>query len=429
MSHSPSPVSLDDAQTICEARPFQVSGGLRTLLYLCLVIGGLAFFFKFSGDKRSALVSLQVNFIYWFLVSAAASCFAAVFQICNAQWSRPLRRIFESASVFLLYSVIPLVVLYFFSGELFQWVHEQPPGKGNWLTPNFVYTRDIIAILLLCYLVKKLIGLSLSRDIGAIRGGLVSVSKDAKSRWNAPMYDKYVRNWGSNTKEAIAETTSSMGRLSPVIIIVYSLVMSLIAFDQIMSVDYHWYSTLYGVLYFMGGAYLTFAWVGISVPFLRSFHPLFRKKIERRTLHDAGKLLFGFGIFWAYMFWSHYLPMWYGNIPEETGWVILRLREQPWHSLAWGILGSCFFVPFLLGLSRDVKQVPILLCLTGVIVAIGLWLQQYILFAPTLYPDTIPLGLADIGIYVGFMSVFILCCLSYLEKVPLMPFGDLYATE
>ena len=121
--------------------------------------------------------------------------------------------------------------------------------------------------------------------------------------------------------------------------------------------------------------------------------------------------------------------MWYGNIPEETGWVILRLREDPWHSLAWGILGACFFIPFLLGLSRDVKQVPILLCFTGVIVAVGLWLQQFILFAPTLYPESIPLNIADIGIYASFMSVFLLCCLSYLEKVPLMPFGDLFAAE
>ncbi len=429
MSHSPSPVSLKDAKAICEAGPLKAPIWLKALLFILILVGAGTFFLKYGGDKRAALVSLQVNFIYWFLLSAAASCFAAVFQICNAQWSRPLRRVFESAHVFLLFSVLPMIALYFNAGELFQWVHEPAIGKEGWLTPKFLYSRDLIAILIFVLLAKKLISYSVSRDIGAIRGGLVDISSDAKERWANKRYDRYVSGFGSNTKQAIAEVTGNMGRLSPVLIIVYSLVMSLVAFDQIMSVDYHWYSTLYGVLYFMGGAYLTFAWVGISVPWLRKFHPLFKAKIERRTLHDAGKLLFGFGIFWAYMFWSHYLPMWYGNIPEETGWVIIRLRQEPWHTLAWTVFGLCFIVPFFLGLSRDVKQVPFLLAATGTIVAVGLWLQQYILFAPTLYPENIPLDLMDIGIYAGFMGAFLLCCFSYLEKVPLMPFGDLYAEK
>jgi len=148
--------------------------------------------------------------------------------------------------------------------------------------------------------------------------------------------------------------------------------------------------------------------------------------IKRKTLHDLGKLLFGFGIFWAYLFWSHYLPIWYGNMPEETAFIILRLRVAPWRDLAWLVLGMCFIIPFMMGLSRDLKQVPVLLACTGIISSIGLWLMMYLLFAPTIYPDHIPVGMMDVAVGIGFVGLFALSAARYLERNPLIPFGDLY---
>src|SRR5262249_36924478 len=158
----------------------------------------------------------------------------------------------------------------------------------------------------------------------------------------------------------------------------------------------------------MGAVYLAMAWNSMWVGLVRSSHPLFTLKVERRTLHDLGKLLFGFGIFWTYLFWSHYLPIWYGNMPEETQYIILRLREQPWHDVAWMVLAMCFIIPFLLGLSRDVKQTPPLLFCTGMIVACGLWLEHYLLFTPSLYPHEIPFNVTDIAVTLGFFGAFLL---------------------
>lgn len=429
MSHSDSPVSVDDVQQIVEAEPLRVSNTAKTVLWSFFAIGVGAFVVGLlSTDPSTAKatwVSLQVNFTYWFMLAAASTCFAAVFHICNAQWARPIRRIFEASSQFFTFSVIPLFVLIFGHTSIFKWATEEHTGKEFWLNPGFFYTRDIFAVLLLIWLGRRLVFLSVSKDIGAIRGGLTG-AKDIE-RWKSKMYDKYVEDWSKDTKSELGRIESSMGMLSPVVVILYSLIMSLVAFDQIMSVDYHWYSTLFGVLFFMSGVYATMAFASMGVYFFRQLHPLFRVKVERRTLHDLGKLLFGFGIFWAYMFWSHYLPIWYGNIPEETGWIITRLREMPWQPFAWMVLTACFFVPFLLGLSRDVKQVPILLFATGSIVACGLWCQQYLLIAPTIFPTTIPLSLIDLGITLGFLGAYVLSCLRFLEQMPLMPFGDFYA--
>jgi hypothetical protein len=393
------------------------------------VLGALAFIQELlNGDPKHAWMALQVNYLYWLSVAAASTGFAAVFHICNAQWSRPIRRVFESSMPFFTFTVLGLPVLYLGHEYLFSWAHFEIPGygKNTWLSAAFVYPRDIIALVALIFVARKVVRLSLRRDLVAIRGGLTGADSEDLERWNHKRYDSLVADADKDAKEEIRKTTSLMGRFSPAVIIVYAFAMTLIAFDQIMSVDPVWYSTMFGGFWFMSGVYLAVAFAGMGVAVCCVASPLFYEKIERRTLHDLGKLLFGFGIFWAYLFWSHYLPIWYGNLPEETGWIILRLREEPWRHVAWMVLGLSFIIPFLLGLSRDVKQIPQLLFATGVIVSIGLWLQSYLLFAPTLFPDTLPFGLVDVAIGMGFLATYVGSAFYYLERVPLMPFGDLY---
>ena len=427
MSHALSPVTIQDVPAIVEAKPFEISALSRAVLWVLLLVGVAAFAIGVMGaDPMRYWTVFHINFTYWFILSAAASCFTAVFHICNAQWARPIRRLFESASVFFTFSVIPLAVLYFGRHYLFLWANEPIPGKELWLSSNFLFARDLVAALVLILVARRAVFLSVSRDIGAIRGGLTGVKGDKLNRWSDKSYDTFVAGWGPDARMGIRETKNKLGRLSPVIVMIYAISVSLIAFDQVMSVDPHWYSTLFGAFVFMSGVYLAMAWTSMGVGYARVIHPLFLAKIHKSTLWDLGKLLFGFGIFWAYLFWSHYLTIWYANLPEETGWLITRLRLEPWHRFAWVILGCCFILPFLIGLSRDAKQVPRLLFATGVIVAVGLWLQSMILFAPTLYPTQINLGLPELFVTLGFIGAYLLCAASFLKKVPLIPFGDFY---
>jgi len=430
MSHGVSPVTLKDVSAIVTAEPFKLPSAFRAGSILLVLIGLAVFVLQLmnAGNSAQAWATFHLNFVFWFTLAAASTCFSSALHICNAQWTRPIRRIFESASTFFLISPIILLVLFVFKGynHLFVWAHEAIPGKANWLQPNFVYVRDLIGMCVLIYLGRKVVYFSIRKDLGAIRSGLTGLDKDKLARWSDKKYDCYVANWGSDSKAEIQQTDDLMGRWSPFVIIGYAVVVSLIAFDQMMSVDPHWYSTMFGGFIFMGAVYLAMAWCSMFVGLARTAHPLFAAKVERRTLHDLGKLLFGFGIFWAYLMWSQYLPIWYGNMPEETKFLLLRLRENPWHDFAWIVLGLCFIIPFLLGLSRDVKQTPHLLFCTGMIVACGIWLELYLLFMPSISPHVIPFDLSDVGISLGFLGAFVLSCACFLEKAPLMPFGDLY---
>lgn len=433
MSHSPSSVTLHDVPTILTAEPFRLPKVWKTVALLFIGLGIVGFLRELSGEGNPthAWATFQVNFIYWFCIAIASTGFSAVFHICNAQWSRPIRRLFEAGSSFIMVCPVLLLIPFFFRAydHLFIWSHEEAPGKAEWLQPGYLYMRDVIAMVVLIALSRKIVHFSISRDITAVRGGLTAMPKEQLSRWFGKEYDIYNAASGSaDVKETIRDIHSRMGRLSPVVVIVYALAMSLVAFDQEMSVDPYWYSTMFGAFVFMGAVYLAVAFVSMWVGVAR-LHPLFRKKVERRTLHDLGKLLFGFGIFWTYLFWSQYLPIWYGNMPEETHYLILRLREEPWHSVAWLVLGLCFFIPFLLGLSRDVKQIPQLLFATGAIVACGMWLQHYLLFVPSLFPTHVPFGFTEISVSLGFLGGYVLSVLSFLERAPLMPFGDLYVQE
>lgn len=426
MSHGAQSISAEQIRSVVTAEPFEVNGQVKTILLAAVAVGIAGLVLGFLGDARATWVSVQVNFLFWFAIAAASTGFSAVIHICNAEWARPVRRLYESSSVYLLYAFVPLVALWLIGGtHLFVWFHEKIDGKELWLTPAFVYGRGLFAVVFLGYLMRRVVHYTIRRDLGAIRSGLCGVDKKDAARWMDSSYDSYLTGWKEAPEKEVAAATSRIGRLSPTVVIFYAVLMTFIAFDQIMSVDPHWFSTLFGALYFMSAVYAASAFMAILVPFACAVNPIFRAMVKKSTLHDLGKLLFGFGIFWAYMFWSHYLPIWYGNIPEETGWVITRLREQPWQSFAWVTLSLSFIIPFLIGLSRDVKQIPLGLALTGVIVLVGMWLQFYLLFAPTLYPHEIPLGIKDLLITLGFFGVYSLGCISFLRRVPLVPVGDI----
>lgn len=421
-------ISLEDVPAIITAEPPKASAALKNIMLLFIVIGVVSFLAAVTNDPNKGWTSFQTSFMFFLLVSAASSGFSAVFQISNAEWSRPIRRLFESASEYLLYAIIPLIVIYVFRGynHIFQWAHEEVHGKELWLNPHFLYVRDALAILLLVWVTRRVIHLGLQQDLIAIRSGLTGVDKAQLARWQDKKFDSLVSTWGSDPRAAIREIFSKRGFLSPVVVIAYSFIFSLISWDQVMSVDPHWFSTLFGPFIFMSGAYIATAFNGMGITLARNISPLLKKKIIRPTLHDLGKLMFGFGIFWTYLFWSHYLTIWYGNLPEETGWVLTRLRYEPWHTLSWFGFWCLFFFPFLFGLSKDAKQVPPLLFFAASIVSIGIWLMFYIMIVPGMFPKEIPLSLLDLGIALGFFGVFVLLALRYLEKVPLIPFGDLY---
>ena len=197
---------------------------------------------------------------------------------------------------------------------------------------------------------------------------------------------------------------------------VYALVMTILAYDWIMSLEPHWGSTMFGPWFFMGAF-----WGGIASTILwslhlRTKHKDFSHSIGLQQRHDLGKLAFAFTVFWTYLFFSQYIVIWYGKLPWEQAWIIHR-SEAPWGSYSATVVVLCFVVPFAGLIGRKAKMKPAILGPLATVILTGLWLERYGMVAPSLWHEgpifTIwqPLiGMMFLGLWIGavrwFLSTF-----------------------
>ena len=379
-----------------------------TAVFASLALAGLiAFLWGVSGQgSQRVWQAYLINFVYWTGLSFGAVLFIAVLNMTNAAWGRSLKRTAEALGVFLPVSFILFWGLYFGKEEIFPWIKEPIPEKQFWLNPGFLFARNGVGLFLLTIFSLALIFYSVKGDreaVNFIKGGdESSLIKEfqGRMRWRAQR------------------------TLSPLIGILYALVLSLLAFDLIMSLDPHWYSTLFGAYYFMGSFYSALA----AIYFLSL---IFRKALDQQEtihahhLHDLGKLVFAFCIFTGYLFYVQFLVIWYGNLPEETRYVILRVKMTPWEPVAWVILGLIFIVPFLFLLSRRIKTTRLPMMILSVIILAGMWAERFILVAPSIWRgEEIPLGLLEVLITAGFLGIVGLSVILFLRRVPLLPLSD-----
>jgi len=135
--------------------------------------------------------------------------------------------------------------------------------------------------------------------------------------------------------------------------------------------------------------------------------------------HDLGKLTFGFSLFWMSLLWSQYLVIWFGNLPEETEFLYLRLNEQPWSSITWLFIWLAFIIPFVILMNRRGKTNQIVSGIVGLLIVVGSFLHFFILVVPSLHPHHLYFGFTEILITLGFLGLFILSHDIGLKRVPI----------
>ena len=135
---------------------------------------------------------------------------------------------------------------------------------------------------------------------------------------------------------------------------------------------------------------------------------------------DLGKFLFGFVVFWAYIAFSQYMLIWYGNIPEETSYIIKRTMTSPWNGLAWTVFATAFIIPFFILLNRKVKTKPLVMLILSALVIIGIWLEHLLLVGPALFPHAIsfPLTVSDALIFIGFLGMMAMAVTFFVSLFP-----------
>jgi hypothetical protein len=373
---------------------------------LLAAAGMVAFLIGINGaDPLRTWQAYLVNFLFWTCLAFGQTCLLAVLNITGAKWGRSLKRLSEAFGAFLPVGFLLFWVLYFGKEHLFPWIRHPLPEKQAWLNVPFLFVRDGAGILLLCLVSVVMIYFSVRGDS----------RKSEESNQNTET---------ERTKSDWAKNWRMQKRLSPVVVIVYAFVMTLIGFDLVMSLDPHWYSALFGGYFFVGSFYTGIAALYL-VAVVAARSEAFRTRLHTRHFHDLGKLAFAFCLFTGYLFYTQFLVIWYGNVPEETRYVILRVKLTPWEPLAWVVLFMTFIAPFVVLLQRRVKLHRPAVTVVSLVILVGMWLEKLILVAPSLWKQgTIPLGVPEALVTAGFLGVFGLSFSAFLSRVPALPLSD-----
>ncbi len=414
-----------DLQRAVDLESPKASSSLRTWMWAFVIFGVVAFCVGLASAPPELLWgAYYTNVVFWTGLACGTVMLGVIFQVVKARWSLPIRRLSEAGVSFLPWAYLAVLSTYFGKEYLFPWARTGgKPGTGMWMEPNFVYLRFAVLLGLLFFLFCRFVRMSLRGDVGMVRE-----RTRHHNRWLGGTYDRLTHGWrGSQTE--VVELQGKMSWNAPLIVVCYALIYSLFAFEMVMAMDEIFYATMFGGFVFIGNIYAGWASTGLLMIYLASRDSNFAKSISTQQFHDLGKLTFGFGILWTYLFFSHFLPIWYGNVPEETQWMILRTREYPWKGLGWMTLGMCFIIPFLTLLSRDVKKTPSLYKWSALIILIGLWCERYILIMPAISPNMIPFGIFEVSFFVAFFGAYVLSVTHFLERYPILPVSHAYARQ
>jgi Ni/Fe-hydrogenase subunit HybB-like protein len=362
------------------------------------VIGVFTFGFGLMQLDRGRVWGSYLSSLLIFTgLSCGGIIISAIFQVVKAKWSMSARRLTEAGVVFLPIAYILILATWFGRFELYPWASAPRPGTESWMQPIFVYFRFGGLLLILFSFLGRFVWLSLKCD-RLMREGA----------WERL---KHIQNYRSF--------------IAPIVIITYGLIYSLFAFEMVMSMDKIWMSNLFGAFYVVGNIYISWAFLILLLTYFCTNDQKFSHLISKQIFWDVGKLTFGFCMIWGYFFLSQFLPQWYGNLPEETQWLILRTREEPWKSFGYLVFGCSFVVPFILLLSREIKKVPYVLSIVALVIIFGVWCEKLITILPYYSPKYVNFGFFDIGIFLGFLGIYLLCVHVFLSRVPRVAYGSM----
>ncbi|MGH7814836.1 MAG: hypothetical protein ACREQI_12630 [Candidatus Binataceae bacterium] len=355
------------------------------------VIGAITFVVALArGDARTAWEAYLVNLLFFLGVAQGGVVASASFYLTQAKWggSTPYR-LAEAFAPFLWVGFILFFGLYFGRAKIFPWVLHPIAQKELWLNTPFLFARDGIGLGIMAVLSYWFIGASRRAE---------------------------ARQWSVSTEE-IELPPAAVRRLAPAVAILYALVYSLLAVDLVMSLAPIWRSTLFG-WYFFAGAF----WSAIvAMAFLAV---LMRKRLTGRNiftnpivLHDYGKLVFAFSVFWVYLLFAQYIVIWYGDMRVETFFIVQRVHHMPWSPLSVACVLLIFVIPFIVLMSQRAKKTPAVLGSVAFLGILGMWLERYVLVVPSLSLNAIPFGLTQLLITLGFLGAFIICTAPGLNRV------------
>jgi hypothetical protein len=397
-----------------------LAGRYRGFLVLgsLLAAAGLGLFlFCASGpDADRAWQLFHVNWVFFAGLTGGSFAFVAVQKVTRAKWSGVIIR-FAEAAPFFFFPVVLLGFLLIYTvgyepifGPLHDALHTLSPGKALWLSHGFMFGRLLVGLGLLYGLGYQLVKADLVPDLFELRHLVNGGRQRLYTAWSA-RYDA--------SPEGQAKHEARIHRLAATYVVTFAIVATMVAFDTIMALQPHWFSNLFGGWYFMGS--FLGGHVVLALLMLHGRQELgIQAYISPKQRHDLGKLIFGFSVFWAYLMWSQFLVIWYGNLPEETGFVFARLWGE-WRPIASLVFVGMFVVPFVGLLGVAPKKWPPTLGLFSAISLAALWLERYLLVLPSVSREHGPVfGWPEAGPTALFVGLFLLCYALFARTFPMI---------
>jgi len=352
------------------------------------------------GSTRFWAVLLQ-NSVFWLLVVNASMFFICVTTMAMGGWQVAMRRVPEAISsvvptIGIITFVVLMAIVWGGRTDIYHWLDAKEVakdhillGKSGFLNKKFFTIWSVIAIGLWWLLGRKMRSLSLQTD----KGG--TMDHDTAKKWI----------W-TNTVWASLFT------------VFFGLtVASTIPWLWLMSIDAHWYSTMYSWYTFASTFVSGMSLVALFVIFLKNRGQL--EYVTEEHLHDVGKFMFAFSVFWTYLWFSQYMLIWYANIPEETIYFQPRAHGI-YKGIFWLMFIINFIAPLLILMTRDAKRNYGTVALMAVLIIFGHWLDFYQMVFPAVSPNKVPNIIYDLGIALGFVGLIMFVTAKALTKAPLL---------
>ncbi len=350
------------------------------------------------SDMQRFLFDYLTAFVFWGGIAITAVFFSMLQYLTRAGWSTAVRRIPELLGGFTPLLLVLLLPIVFGIGELYHhWVHPAPgdvvlESKQAWLNVPFFTIRLFLYVAIWIGMYFVIVGNSFRQD---------------KRNDIAPTR----RNW----------------MLSAPITIFYGVTISFAAFDLLMSLYPHWFSTIFGVYYFSASLVGALSVITIVAILLKKAGLLGEWLIMDR-LHDLGKLLFAFNVFWAYIAFSQYLLIWYADLPEEIIFFTYRL-DHGWEVVSMLLLVLHFIVPLVLLLSEAAKRNLNVLMAGAVILLVAHFIDMYWLVMPNYNHDQVVFGWMEIAPMLALGGIFILSTAVQFKRHNAIPINDPFLAE
>lgn len=383
---------------------------IRNWTFLLMAIGIVATIVGFIVDAphgedashayhagTTVWANLLTNSFFFFSIALGATFFIAVQYAAEAAWMVTLKRVFEAVSTYLLIGAITLVVVLLAASlhlnHLFHWMvegiddplHENYDaviaGKTAYLNIPFFWVRTLLFLGVYIWYQRTMRKRSLEEDLV---GGINIHFNNVKH--------------------------------SAMFLVFFGFTSVVFSWDWLMSIDTHWFSTLYGWYVFAGMWLSAIVFTTLLTIHLKNRNYL--PSVNRSHIHDMGKWVFALSFLWCYLWFSQFMLIWYSNIPEEVTYYETRIDYYKFLFFFTFIINLIF--PMLILMARDAKRSPLLLIVVGIIVFIGHWLDVYLLVIPgTVGIHWTGISLWEIGMFLGFLGLFLNRVLTALTKAPL----------